>query len=424
VNVALASGEATMADVERHVYRYLRTLFAYGALDRDAFAPDEAAIDRAAHAREARRIAEAGITLLKNDGLLPLKRRGLDSVAVIGAAADEFITGGGSSEIRPYSFTSPLAGITATAGPGITVSGDDGTDAERAAELARGSDVAVIIATSYSTEGVDRTCLSLQCPPAFGDQDALIEAVAAANPRTVVVIQSGGPVLTPWRQRVGAVLEAWYPGSEGGSAIARVLFGKVDAQGRLPVSFPRSEADLPTAGDEAAYPGIDDVVTYDEGLLVGYRHYDANRIRPAFAFGHGRSYTRFRFSDLRIISRGTAVKRRNLARVSVAVTNTGKRRGVAVPQLYLGLPSHPGVAQPPKALKGFKRVALARDRTRRVNFRLDRRALSFWDAGADRWRLSRGCVRVFVGRSSRRTPLRGGIPLGGRCGDRPVRPAG
>ncbi len=408
VGAALATGAATMDDVDRHVRRYLRTLFAYGALDRDAFPADEAAIDRAAHAHEARRVAEAGITLLRNDGTLPLAPRKLDSIAVIGAGADRFITGGGSSEIKPYSFTSALAAITDEAGPGVTVTGDDGSDAARAADLARRSDVAVVVATSYSTEGVDRRCLTLECPPAFGDQDGLIEAVAAANPRTVVVIQSGGPVLTPWRKRVGAVLEAWYPGSEGGSAIARVLFGAVDAQGRLPVTFPRSEADLPTAGDDDAYPGVGDIVTYDEGLLVGYRHYDAHRIRPAYEFGHGLSYTRFRFSDLRVNSagRGSAKRHGALAKVSVAVTNIGDRRGVAVPQLYLGLPSRPAVPEPPKALKGFKRVELAPNRTRRVRFELDRRAVSYWDARADGWRPVRGCVRVLVGRSSRRTPLK------------------
>jgi beta-glucosidase len=401
VNAALASGGATMADVDRHVRRYLRTLFAYGAFDREAFAPNEAAIDREANARRSRKIAEAGITLLRNDGLLPLERRRLDSLAVIGAGATEYLTGGGSSEIEPYSFTSPLEGITAVAGSRLTVSADDGSDPARAAALARESDVAVVIAGSYSSEGVDRRCLSLECPPVYGDQDALIEAVAAANRRTVVVLETGGPVLTPWARRVGAVLEAWYPGSEGGSAIARVLFGTVDAQGRLPVTFPRSEADLPTAGDPAAYPGIDDVVTYDEGLLVGYRHYDAKRIRPAYEFGHGLSYTSFRFSDLRV--------RRH--RVSVLVTNTGDRRGVAIPQLYLGLPSRPGVPQPPKALKGFKRLALAPGKSRRVRFALDRRALSYWDASRDRWRLARGCARVLVGRSSRDIELRRKLPV-------------
>ncbi len=355
-----------------------------------------------------------------NDGVLPLDRRKLDSIAVIGAGADEFITGGGSSEIKPYSVhLARSQAITAKAGAGVTVTGDDGSDA-----VTRGRARARVRTSRSSSRRRTRPrasiarCLSLECPPAFGDQDALIEAVAAANPRTVVVIQSGGPVLTPWSRRVGAVLEAWYPGSEGGSAIARVLFGAVDAQGRLPVTFPRSEADLPTAGDENAYPGVGDVVTYDEGLLVGYRHYDAQRISPAYAFGHGLSYTSFRFSDLRVRANsppGSAKRGGALATVSVAVTNTGERRGVAVPQLYLGLPSRPGVAQPPKALKGFKRVALAPGRTRRVRFELDRRALSYWDVEADRWRLVRGCVRVLVGRSSRKTPLDATLAVRAGC---------
>jgi beta-glucosidase len=410
INAALASGAATLADVDERVRNYLRTLFAYGAFDRDAFAPDEQAIDRDAHARESRKLAEAGITLLKNDGVLPLERRELDSIAVIGAGATDYLTGGGSSEIEPYSYTSPLEGIAAVAGPRVTVRTDDGSDHTRAAALARDADAAVVIAGSYSTEGVDRRCLSLECPPVYGDQDALIEAVASSNRRTVVVLETGGPVLTPWAKRVGAVLEAWYPGSEGGSAIARVLFGEVDAQGRLPVSFPRSEADLPTAGDSAAYPGVDDVVAYDESLLVGYRHYDAKGIRPAYEFGHGLSYTRFRFSDLRVGRSG-----RGFARVSLEVANIGDRRGVAVPQLYLGLPSRPDALQPPKALKGFKRLALGPGRSRRVRFTLNRRAVSYWDVDAHRWQLVRGCLRVLAGRSSRRTPLRATLPVHARC---------
>jgi beta-glucosidase len=395
--------------VNKHVRRYLRTLFAYGALDREAFAPDEQAIDRDANARESRKLAEAGITLLENDGVLPLEGRKLDSIAVIGAGASEYLTGGGSSEIDPYSYTSPLEGITALAGARVTVSAADGSDPARAAALARDADVAVVIAGSYSTEGVDRRCLSLECPPVWGDQDALIEAVAAANRKTVVVLETGGPVLAPWAKRVGAVLEAWYPGSEGGSAIARVLFGEVDAQGRLPVTFPRTEADLPTAGDPAAYPGVDDVLVYDEGLLVGYRHYDAKGLRPAYEFGHGLSYTRFRFSDLRVRRAG-----RGFARVSLEVANIGQRRGVAVPQLYLGLPSRAGIPQPPKALKAFERLALAPGRERRARFTLDRRAVSYWDVGEHRWRLVRGCVRVLVGRSSRHTPLRAALPVRAR----------
>ena len=412
VQGAIAGGGATMVDVDLHVRRYLRTLFAYGAFDREAFPEAEETIDRDAHAREARRLAESAITLLSNDGVLPLRRRKLDSIAVIGAGATEYTTGGGSSEIKPYSFTTPVEGITELAGPGVAVTADDGSDAGRATALAADADVAVIVAPSFSTEGVDRRCLSLECPPAFGDQDALIEAVAAANPRTVVVIESGGPVLTPWSDRVAAVLEAWYPGSEGGAAIARVLFGKVDAQGRLPVTFPASEADLPTAGDPGAYPGVDDVVTYDEGLLVGYRHYDAKRIKPAFPFGHGLSYTSFRFSDLRVRRVRGGGGNDRVATISASVTNVGGRRGVAVPQLYLGLPSAPGAPQPPKALKGFRRIALAPGRRRTVRFAVRERDVSYWDADDDRWRRASGCARVQVGKSSRAVSLRGRLAIG------------
>lgn len=417
INAAITGGGATMADVDRHVLRYLHTLFAYGALDRPAYEPNEAAIDQATNAARSRRVAERGIVLLKNDGLLPLARKRLDSIAVIGPGADAYLTGGGSSAIDPFSFTSPLEGIAKLAGKGVTVSGDDGSDVGRAAQLAAGSDVAVVVPVSYSSEGVDRTCLSFECPPVYGDQDALIEAVAAANPRIAVVIESGGPVLTPWSGRVGAVAEAWYPGSEAGSAIARVLFGEVDASGRLPVTFPRSEADLPTAGDENAYPGVDDVVDYDEGLFVGYRHYDAANIKPAYPFGHGLSYTSFRFSDLRVkrAVRGSNARERGGPTVTVKVTNTGRRSGVAVPQLYLSLPATGAVPQPPKALKGFERIKLAPGRSKRVRFRLNRRAFSHWDVGQNRWERSPGCARVLVGRSSRKTPLRAPIAPTGPC---------
>ncbi len=407
INAALATGPATMADVDRHVLRYLRTLFAYGAMDRPAYEPNEAAINQAGHAAKSGHVAEEGMVLLRNDGLLPLNRKKLDSIAVIGPGADAYLTGGGSSEIKPFAFTSPLDGITQLAGKGVTVTGDDGSDVERAAQLAANSDVAIVVPVSYSTEGVDRTCLTFECPPVYGDQDALINAVAAANPKTAVVIESGGPVLTPWSKQVGAVLEAWYPGSAAGSAMARVLFGKVDASGRLPVTFPRSESQLPTAGDPNAYPGVGDVVDYDEGQLVGYRHYEANGIKPAYPFGHGLSYTSFRFSDLRVSPSGK--------KVSVKVANTGDRRGIAVPQLYLSLPSHPGVAQPPKKLSGFDRLALRPGQSKRVSLHLTTRAFSYWDAKAHDWKLVPGCARVLVGRDSSHTPLKAPIGLDGAC---------
>ncbi len=417
VRAALATGQATMADVDRHVRRYLRTLFAYGAMDRPAFTPDEAAIDRKAHAARSGRVAEQGIVLLKNDGMLPLKRKRVHSIAVIGPGADAYLTGGGSSEINPFSFTSPFDGIRKLAGKKVDVRTDDGSDPAQAAQLARSSDVAVVVPVSYSTEGVDRTCLTFECPPAFGDQDALIKRIAAANPRTAVVVESGGPVLTPWSRSVGAVAEAWYPGSDGGDAIARVLFGKVDASGRLPVTFPKSEKQLPTAGSAKQYPGVSDVVDYSEKLLVGYRHYDADHIKPAYPFGYGLSYTKFRFSKLRVKSPARAAKRkrRGAPTVSVKVENTGRRRGVAVPQLYLALPSSRAVPEPPKALEGFKRIQLAPGKAKRVRFHLNRRAFSYWDSKRDRWRIDRGCAKVLVGSSSRHTPLRAKIDRGGAC---------
>lgn len=411
VNSAVATGPATMADVDRHVLRYLRTLFAYGAMDRPAFDPHEDSIDQKAHAAKSRRVAEEGMVLLKNDGLLPLRRRELDSIAVIGPGADAYLTGGGSSEIKPFSFTSPLQGIRKVAGKGVSVSTDDGTDPARAAQLAADSDVAIVVPVSYSTEGVDRTCLTFECPPVYGDQDSLIEQVAAANPKTAVVMETGGPVLTPWSKSVGAVIEAWYPGSEAGSAMARVLFGKVDASGRLPVTFPKSEADLPTANNPNAYPGVNDVVDYSEKLLVGYRHYDANHIKPAYPFGHGLSYTKFHYSDLRI----KRARKRGGPTVRISVTNTGKRRGVAVPQLYLSLPSTDAVPEPPKALKGFRRITLAPGKTKRVRFPLDQRAFSYWDVGMHEWQVPPGCSRVLVGSSSRKLPLKAPISRKGTC---------
>ena len=417
VNAALLTGPATMADVDRHIRRYLRTLFAFGAMDRSAFLPDESSIDKAANAAASRKVAEEGMVLLKNDGVLPLSKKDVDSIAVLGPGADTFLTGGGSSEIKPFSTTTPLEGIRRLAGSGIEVGSYDGTDPVEAAQLAEGSDVAIVVAGSYSTEGVDRRCLNLECPPIFGNQDTLIKQVAAANANTVVVIESGGPVFTPWRGRIGALLEAWYPGSEGGSAIARVLFGKVDASGRLPVTFPNRASDLPTAGDASAYPGMNDVVEYDEKLMVGYRHYDRHRIRPAFAFGHGLSYTRFHFSNLRVkrVRPGSKASGRGGPTVQIDVKNTGRRKGVAVPQLYLSLPNRPGVPQPPKALKGFVRVGIAPGRTKTVNFNLNRRAFSYWNSGRDGWRLVPGCARVLVGSSSRNTPLKSGIGPSGPC---------
>lgn len=410
VRAATTTGQADFERVNEHVRAILRTLFAYGFFDRAAYVYDDGQIDKAKHLRAAQRVEEAAITLLRNKRrTLPLRPRKQKSIALIGRMAEEFTTGGGSANVRPFSFVTPREAIEKRAGKRVKVSYDDGSDPERAAALAKESDVAVVFAADYQTEFVDRRCISLQCPPWNGDQDALIETIAAANRRTVVVLETGGPVLTPWRGKVAAIVEAWYPGAGGGPAIARVLFGDVDPGGRLPATFPQTEEHYPYHGDPEAYPGVAEEVKYKEGVLVGYRWFDAKRHRPAYPFGFGRSYTRFRYGPLEVRRRagGGAV-------ATVVVRNVGRRRGVEVPQLYLGLPSPgPGVVQPPRQLKGFRKLSLRRGRRARVQFRIAPRDLSYWHESAGAWRVAPGCYRVMVGRSSRRIVRSARLALGG-----------
>jgi beta-glucosidase len=365
------------------------------------------------------------------------------SIAVIGPAANQYIHGNGSSQVNPYPTTTALAGITARAAQaGIKVGYDEGTNPESAQALARSSDLAIVVAADTESEGVDKPCMSLvaQCsggqatPPNpqstqldFGNQDSLISTVAAANPNTAVVLETGAPVLTPWRESVNALLEAWYPGDDGGTAIARVLFGDVDPGGRLPATFPKSEADLPTApGGMAQYPGTVNPEsncdvhtsvpcpyyeeTYSEGVMMGYRWYDLQHIEPAFPFGFGLSYTHFRFSEL-AITPGTQGEAS--ATVSLTVTNTGARTGSAVPEVYVSLPSLPGVPAPPRQLRGFAKVRLARGQSQRVTIPLDARAFSYWSDAANGWRIAPGCEKIEVGSSSRVLPLVGRIAEGG-----------
>ncbi|HUE25800.1 MAG TPA: glycoside hydrolase family 3 C-terminal domain-containing protein [Solirubrobacteraceae bacterium] len=411
VTAAVTSGAVSQSQLDDHVRRILRTLFAFGVFDRPAFTDDEAQIDKAAHAAAAERIEEGAITLLQNrDAILPLHAKRLKSIAVIGKVANSFLTGGGSSQVTPYSDVSPLQGIIARAGKQVRVVYNDGSDPASAAALAKSSSVAIVVAADYEIEGVDLQCLTLECPNAYGNQDSLISQVAAANPHTIVVLETGGPVLTPWRGQVKGLLEAWYPGEQGGTAIARVLFGDVDPSGHLPVTFPRAEADEPTAGDVTSYPGVADSETYKEGVFVGYRWFDAHRLPVAFPFGFGLSYTSFAYRDLSVKPTASG------AVVSFTVRNVGARAGAAAAQLYLGLPAAPAVPQPPAQLKRFERVQLPPGKSAHVSLRIDSRALSYWDTATGAWRVAPGCYRVMVGSSSRELPLRGVLGSGGvRC---------
>lgn len=260
-----------------------------------------------------------------------------------------------------------------------------------AATLAGRSDVAIVVVRTYESEQADRPDMVLP-----GEQDELVRAVASANPRTIVVLMSGGPVETSWDETTPAILEAWYSGQEQGNAIARVLFGDVNPSGKLPLTFPRSMAETPIAADAARYPGKGEVVHYSEGILVGYRGYDELEIDPRYPFGHGLSYTTFQYDRLRID--GTEV--------SFDVTNSGAVAGVEVAQLYVGkLPTE--VMTPPRQLADFARVRLEPGESRCVTVSVTRRALSFWDPQTSAWTTPAGPVPVYVGGSSRDIRLSG-----------------
>ncbi|GAA4809726.1 beta-glucosidase [Sphingosinicella ginsenosidimutans] len=400
---AVASGAVSRARLDEMARRILRSMFANGLVDHPVV---EGPIDMAAHATVTREAAEAGAVLLRNEGailpLSPTTRR----IAVIGGHADAgVLSGGGSSQVYPvggnavpgiaptswpgpvvYFPSSPLAAIRAQA-PNAQVRYASGTDPAEAARIARDSDVVVIFANQWTGESIDT---SLTLPD---DQDALIAAVAAANPRTVVVLQTGGPVLMPWLDHVQAVLEAWYPGSAGGEAIANILFGRVNPSGHLPVTFPRGEDQLPRPVLEGVghTPQQPFTVTYSEGAAVGYRWFDARGLEPLFPFGHGLSYTSFGYDGLTARAEGGTI------RVSFTVRNTGRVAGSAVPQIYVGPAS--GGWEAPRRLGAFAKVSLAPGESREVSLTVDPRLLATFSDG--QWRVAAGAYRVSLGQSSR-----------------------
>jgi beta-glucosidase len=417
---AVEKREVSEHRIDDMARRILRSLAAAGALGR---AETVQPVDAAAGLAVAQRAAESGIVLLENrDGLLPLQAKGLKKIAVIGRRADiGVLSGGGSSRVESiggvtlddtppgtpdelamfastgWHHSSPLKAIAART-PSAKVEFASGEDVDAAASLASSADVAIVFAWQVRAEGSDLRSLSL---PA--GQDELIRKVAAANPRTVVVLQTGGSVLTPWARQVGAVLAAWYPGNRGAEAIANILFGRVNPSGRLPISFPRTEADLPRphpaesladpAKPEAA-PARQPVVKLSEGLAVGYRWYDSQEKSPAYEFGYGLSYTTFDYSKLAV--------HRDLS-VEFDLTNTGDRQGTEVAQLYLEFPS--SADEPSKRLAGWARVSLEARERRRVRIAPDPYALRVWDSAKGAWNRPTGRYRVHVGASSRNLPL-------------------
>ncbi|AIO84519.1 beta-glucosidase [Burkholderia pseudomallei] len=427
VKQALANREIAPARLDDMVRRKLYAMIRTGVMDDPP--RGGGTIDFAAANRFVQYAAEQSIVLLKNqDRQLPLDAAGLKRIAVIGGHADAAVLAGGGSGNTRHPVTGAFPGcggltFPTTTGcnwwpnpwlkldvpivqairdlaPGATVAFAGNSDRQSpfaaytpqqidaAADLARRSDVAIVFVTQAAGEDFgELRSLALANPT---NQDALVQAVAQANPRVIVVVESGNPVLMPWRDQVPAIVQAWFPGEGGGNAIANVLFGKVNPSGKLPVTFPARDEDTPTWGaDGTLAPNP----VYSEKLKIGYRWYDAHRIAPMFPFGHGLSYTHFSYSGLEVKQRPDAA-----TTVSFALTNDGPVAGAEVPQVYLGDLDDP--QEPPKRLVGWDKVGLRAGETRRVRIVIPAEMRRVWDASRNGWALAKG-GRIYVGASSR-----------------------
>jgi len=398
LKAALQSGAIAQRRLDDMAERVLWALFAKGAVDEPV---KTAPIDYAANGRISQKAAEESLVLLKNDGdLLPL--RNVKSVAVIGGNADKgVLAGGGSSDVTPvggaimvkdhtYLPSAPLTELKREL-PRARITYDTGADAAAAAALAAKSDVAVVFVTQHDSEGYDGS-LTLA-----DNQDALVAAVAKANPRTVVVIESGGAVYMPWLDQVPAVVEAFYPGIRGGAAIARALTGKVNPSGHLPISFPATpdqlaHPDLPGLGQPNETPAQ---ITYDEGAAIGYKWYDVKGYRPLFAFGHGLSYTRFALSPPTARSDGRAI------RVTFSMRNVGKRAGKGVAQVYVAPAEWKKAGwEAPRRLGAFAKADLKPGQIKTIEVTVDPRLLATYEAAGNNWHIRAGDYRLTVSEAS------------------------
>lgn len=399
---AVARGEVAQQRVDDMARRVLTQMFKIGLFDHGPTGNPDAVVTTPQHTEIARKVAADGSVLLKNaDGVLPLQ--GVKSIALSGGAGiDPQYTGGGSGKVNPSpDAVNPIDGIKNRAGAGVNVqytaaAGEhvDEPDIPAAVEQAKNSDVAVVFASYSEGETQDLPNIDLQ-----HQQNELIDAVSKANPRTVVVLNTGSAVTMPWLDEVAGVVEAWYPGQEAGNSIAALLFGDTNPSGKLPVTFPRSLADVP-ANTPEQWPGTDHI-SYREGMNVGYRWYDSQRIPPLFPFGFGLSYTSFQLSGQQV----EQTDPKGGATVSATVTNTGKRAGAEVSQLYIG---HPGAnGEPPKQLKGHHKVQLEPGQSKTVQFEVTARDLAHWVDDRTGWSTTPGEYPVFVGNDSA-TPQQAG----------------
>jgi beta-glucosidase len=394
---AVDAGEVPVAVIDEKLVRRFAKMIEFGDFGPQ---PKPVPIPALEHGAVSRQIAAQGMVLLKNDGgLLPLDAALLKTVLVVGPYAVRPNTGGGgSSHVIPLYTITPYDGLSAELKARLTVM--DGGDINAAAEAAKKAELVIVMVGDQDTEGRDQ---SLELPAAQND---LIRAVVKANAKTVVVVKSGSAVLMPWIDSVAAVLEAWYPGEEDGHAVADVLTGKVNPSGKLPLSFPRSVEDTLASSPEQ-YPGVNGVAHYNEGLEVGYRGYTAHNIPPLFPFGFGLSYTQFSFDGLKVSKQPGGAN----ATVSFKVTNTGKRAGAEVAEVYLGFPAIDEGNEPPLQLKAFSRVMLNPGESKTVEVKLDARAFSYWSEKAHAWTVAPGEFQVMMGDSSASTPLKANLTV-------------
>jgi beta-glucosidase len=429
---AVEAGTIPTAELDDHVHRILRSMFAAGVID---YPRQRSVVDPFAGYEISRKIEEGGIVLLRNEkATLPLNPAKLRTIAVIGSHSDVgMISGGGSAQVDPIGGnaimppgkgathwqeeiwfpTSPLKAVQVRA-PRAQVKYDPGTDPAASAAAAKGADVAIVFAYMWASEGMDLKSLSLP-----HQQDDLIAAVASANPHTIVVLETGNPVTMPWVNAPAAILEAWYSGSDGANAVGNVLFGTVNPSGKLPNTFPKSEADLPhptlttpppasehfsgAVSPETWAKGLPPFqVTYDEGVKVGYKWYEAEKKPVLFPFGFGLSYTTYRYSDLQVTPGNTVKVMFNLA-------NTGAREGAEIAEVYATLPDAAG--EPFKRLVGWSKVKLDAKEKRSVTVEIDPKYLSIFDEAKDGWTLLPGDYTISVGGSSQDLPLKAKVNL-------------
>ena len=402
---AVRAGTLDEKVLDRACERILNIVFRYVENAR----PDTPWDKEAQHALAAEIAADCMVLLKNEDGILPLSRE--DEIAFIGEFAKKpRFQGGGSSHIHSFKTTSALEaaeGLRVSFAPGYSVRQNEPDEAliAQAVENAKKAKVAVVFAglpDSFESEGYDRTHMRMpDC------QNRLIEAVAAANPNTVVVLHNGSPVEMPWIGQVKAVLETYLGGQAVGTATVRVLFGDVNPSGHLAETFPLRLEDNPSY---LYYGGEGNVTEYREGVFVGYRYYDKKKMDVLFPFGHGLSYTAFAYSNLRLEQGKAALDEGDTVKVTVTVKNTGSRFGKAVAQLYVGALDG-DVIRPVRELKGFEKVALAPGESKDVCFTLDKRAFAYWNTEIHDWYVAAGQYAIEVGDSSRHLPLRAEITL-------------